>query len=168
MPPRLIPNCLSVAAARIGGAEAHAGFFFDHDAFGGILVDIASHQIDQFLFFTGASDAEIVASSVANRTVPDFPDFEDFGEILLRSNAASGYIRVDWLTPDGLPTWGDGRLFLLGTEGTIDDLIQQGEDAALAASKLGRPFTVYGVEMKNTTALPTNTVLAKNAPIRRR
>jgi hypothetical protein len=33
---------------------------------------------------------------------------------------ASGYIRVDWFTPDGLPTWGDGRLFIMGTEGTIE------------------------------------------------
>jgi predicted dehydrogenase len=95
-------------------------WFFDHDACGGILVDIASHQIDQFLFFTGSSEADIVASSVTNRTVADIPDFEDFGEILLRSETASGYIRVDWLTPDGLPTWGDGRLLLLGTEGTIE------------------------------------------------
>ena len=29
-------------------------------------------------------------------------------------------IRVDWFTPDGLPTWGDGRLTILGTEGTIE------------------------------------------------
>ena len=95
-------------------------WFFDNDAFGGILTDIASHQIDQFLFFTGTHDAEIVASSVANRGQADMPPFQDFGEILLRNQSASGYIRVDWFTPDGLPTWGDGRLFLLGTEGTLE------------------------------------------------
>ena len=27
---------------------------------------------------------------------------------------------MDWFTPDGLPTWGDGRLTILGTEGTIE------------------------------------------------
>jgi predicted dehydrogenase len=96
------------------------GWFFDRSAFGGILIDIASHQIDQFLHFTGSSSAEIVASAVANHASPDVPDFDDFGEILLRSEAASGYIRVDWYTPDGLPTWGDGRLTILGTEGTIE------------------------------------------------
>lgn len=96
------------------------GWFFDKSAFGGILTDIASHQIDQFLHFTGTGEAEIVASSVANRNLADVPSFEDFGEILLRNEAASGYIRVDWFTPDGLPTWGDGRLFLLGSEGTIE------------------------------------------------
>ena len=96
------------------------GWFFDKEAFGGILTDIASHQIDQFLHFTGAVDAGIASSSVANRGLPEVPGFEDFGEILLRSEHASGYIRVDWFTPDGLPAWGDGRLILLGTDGTIE------------------------------------------------
>jgi predicted dehydrogenase len=95
-------------------------WFFRPETFGGILTDIASHQIDQFLFFTGSDDAGIVAAHVANRGLPEHPAFEDFGEILLRSETASGYVRVDWFTPDGLPTWGDGRLFLLGTEGTIE------------------------------------------------
>ena len=95
-------------------------WFFERDAYGGILVDIASHQIDQFLFFTGARNAEIVASATANHALPDVPDFEDFGEILLRGEGTSGFIRVDWFTPDGLGAWGDGRLFLLGTEGYIE------------------------------------------------
>ena len=95
-------------------------WFFDIAHYGGILVDIASHQIDQFLVFAGATDAEILASTAENRATPESPDFEDFGEILLRSGPASGYIRVDWFTPDGLPTWGDGRLIILGTEGTIE------------------------------------------------
>jgi predicted dehydrogenase len=95
-------------------------WFFDVGTYGGILVDIASHQIDQFLFLTGSRDAEIIDSSVGNYAVPDRPTFQDFGEILLRSDRANGYIRVDWYTPDGLPTWGDGRLIVLGTEGFIE------------------------------------------------
>ncbi len=95
-------------------------WFFRPEAFGGILTDIASHQIDQFLFFTGAGHARIVAASTANRNLPDVPGFQDYGDILLDSSEARGFIRVDWFTPDGLPTWGDGRLFLTGTEGTIE------------------------------------------------
>ena len=95
-------------------------WFFDTATYGGILTDIASHQIDQFLFFTGSTQAEIAASSVANHSLPDVPGFEDFGEILLRGDRGSAYIRVDWYTPDGLPVWGDGRLTILGTEGFIE------------------------------------------------
>ena len=97
-----------------------AGWFFERQRYGGILCDIASHQVDQFLHFTGSTDAEIVASAVGNFANPGDPGLEDFGEILLRSPLGQGYIRVDWYTPDALPTWGDGRLTILGTEGYIE------------------------------------------------
>lgn len=95
-------------------------WFFDPDAYGGIINDIASHQIDQFLFYTGSETAEVVASSIGNFGTLQSAAFQDFGEVLLRSDHASGYHRVDWFTPDGLPTWGDGRLTILGTEGYIE------------------------------------------------
>lgn len=95
-------------------------WFFDDTQYGGILTDIASHQIDQFLFFTGSTDAEVVSASVGNFANPDDPGLQDFGEILLRSDKGQGYIRVDWYTPEALPTWGDGRLTILGTEGYIE------------------------------------------------
>ncbi len=93
-------------------------WFWDRATYGGILNDIASHQIDQFLAFTGAEDAEIVSATVGEYGTS--PGFEDFGEIVLQSDTARGYVRVDWFTPDGLPTWGDGRTIITGTEGTIE------------------------------------------------
>lgn len=95
-------------------------WFYQRARYGGILCDIASHQMDQFLFFTGSARAEVVASQIANRNHPQHPELEDFGDVLLRAPGASGYVRVDWFTPDGLGTWGDGRLTLLGTEGYIE------------------------------------------------
>jgi predicted dehydrogenase len=95
-------------------------WFYDRAATGGILCDIGSHQIDQFLFFAGLDDAEIVSAATENYANPAHPGFEDFGEIVLRGRGARGYVRVDWFTPDALPTWGDGRLVILGTEGTIE------------------------------------------------
>ena len=95
-------------------------WFFDREKYGGILTDIASHQIDQFLFFTGAIDATVTMANVANYANPDDPGLQDFGELSLKSDAGHGYIRVDWYTPDALPTWGDGRLTILGTEGYVE------------------------------------------------
>jgi predicted dehydrogenase len=95
-------------------------WFFDTSYYGGILTDIASHQIDQFLFYTGSQTARIVASTVGNYGTRQDPTFQDFGQVLLQSERATGYVRVDWFTPDGLPTWGDGRLTILGTHGYIE------------------------------------------------
>jgi predicted dehydrogenase len=95
-------------------------WFWKRERTGGIICDIGSHQVEQFLFFTSAERAEVVTSQVGNFDHPEAPEFEDFGQLQLASDRASGFIRVDWFTPDGLPTWGDGRLFLLGTEGTIE------------------------------------------------
>jgi predicted dehydrogenase len=95
-------------------------WFFKREQYGGILCDIASHQVEQFLYFTRSASAEIVSAQVGNFKFPQYPELEDFGDMVLRSASATGYIRVDWNTPGGLNTWGDGRVFLLGTEGYIE------------------------------------------------
>ena len=106
--------------AHLAGGPGRPEWFYDCDRTGGILTDIASHQVDQFLWFTGSEEAEVVSSTVANYTHPDSPKMQDFGEMTLRSAQAHGYVRVDWYTPQGLPTWGDGRLVILGTEGYLE------------------------------------------------
>jgi len=102
------------------GLHNRPPWFFERDQYGGILADIGSHQMDQFLFFTGSTSATVVSSQVANYRHPQHPGLEDFGDAVLRSDTATGYVRVDWFTPDGLDTWGDGRLFVLGTDGYIE------------------------------------------------
>nr|WP_240546524.1 Gfo/Idh/MocA family oxidoreductase [Paenibacillus artemisiicola] len=96
-------------------------WFFRKAQYGGILADIGSHQIEQFLFFAGCKDATVASSKVANYNNPDVPELEDFGDAtLIGDNGATNYFRVDWLTPDGLGTWGDGRTIILGTDGFIE------------------------------------------------
>ncbi len=87
----------------------------------GILCAIGSHQIEQCLFYTGATGARVVAAQVGNFANPTTPELEDFGEAnLVADNGATNYFRVDWYSPGGLRIWGDGRLFILGTAGYID------------------------------------------------
>ena len=95
-------------------------WFWDPKRYGGILTDIGSHQFDQFLFFTGSTEASIVASQVRNVRHPEHQQFQDFGDVMLRGNGGTGYIRLDWFTPAGLPTWGDGRFTILGTDGYME------------------------------------------------
>lgn len=100
--------------------KSRPGWFFDRRRYGGIICDIGSHQADQFLFFTNSTKAEVVAAQVGNLHYPQYPEFEDFGDVMLRGDGGTGYIRVDWFTPDGLSTWGDGRLTILGTDGYME------------------------------------------------
>lgn len=102
------------------GNHPRPAWFFDKARYGGILCDIGAHQAEQFLYFTGASAAEVAFSQVGNFAHPETPGLEDFGEMVLRSATATGYVRLDWLTPDGLGVWGDGRYVVLGTEGYIE------------------------------------------------
>ncbi len=96
-------------------------WFFIKEQYGGILADIGSHQAEQFLTYTGATDASISMARVANFANPDVPELEDFGETsLVGDNGTSGYFRMDWFTPDGLRNWGDGRTTILGTKGFIE------------------------------------------------
>ncbi len=96
-------------------------WFYQKSKFGGILTDICSHQVDQFLHYTGARDGEVKHARVANFAHPDRPEFEDFGEAVFHlDTGASCHSRVDWFTPDGLGTWGDGRMFAVGTNGYLE------------------------------------------------
>ena len=100
--------------------KTRPAWFFERARYGGILCDIGSHQADQFLFLTGSTQADVVASQVGNLNHPQYPGLEDFGDCMVRGNGGTGYIRVDWFTPSGLATWGDGRLTILGTDGFIE------------------------------------------------
>ena len=140
-------------------ASSRPAWFFEKDKYGGILCDIGSHQSEQFLFFAGAKDARVNYSAAANFNNPEYPELEDFGEASLTGdNGASGYYRVDWFTPGGLRSWGDGRTFIFGTKGTIelrkyvepaaanpegDQLYlvdDKGEHHISCAGKIGYPF----------------------------
>jgi predicted dehydrogenase len=101
-------------------APSRPEWFWDKARFGGILTDIGSHQADQFLYYTNSTEARVVAAQTGNLAHPKYPKFEDFGDMMISGNGGTGYVRVDWYTPDGLSTWGDGRLFILGTEGYIE------------------------------------------------
>ena len=153
-----VVQVLNIAPHRVGPTDLRPDWFFRRESYGGIIVDIGSHQIEQFLYYSGAKDARVDSSRVANYKYKQFPGLQDFGDATLTGdNGATGYMRVDWLNPDGLGSWGDGRLFVLGTEGYIElrkyidvardkegDHVfmvdQKGEHYYSAAGKEGFPF----------------------------
>jgi predicted dehydrogenase len=155
-------------------ADTRPAWFFDKARFGGILCDIGSHQADQFLDLTGSTTAEVVSAQVGNLNSQQHPAFEDFGDATVRGNGGAGYIRVDWFTPDGLATWGDGRLTVLGTEGYIEvrkniDIVGRGggshlflvdrkETRYIDTSKVPLP---YGEQLVNDVVNRTETAMSQ-------
>lgn len=155
-------------------ANTRPAWFFDKKRFGGIITDIGSHQFDQYLYFTGSTKAEIVASQVGNVNHPQYPGFEDFGDVMLNGNGGPGYIRVDWFTPAGLKSWGDGRLTILGTEGFIEIrknidiggrdggnhlfLVNQKETSYVDCTKVNLP---YGEQLVNDVVNRTETAMSQ-------
>lgn len=160
-------------------APSRPDWFFQKEKYGGILCDIGSHQIEQFLFYTGCEDAEVLHSKVGNYDNPDYPELEDYGDATLRGDTgATQFFRVDWFTPDGLSTWGDGRMFIVGTEGTIEirkyvDLAtdkggnqlylvnQEGEKHFDLNGKVGFPF--FGELIKDCMYRTENAMTQKHA-----
>jgi predicted dehydrogenase len=116
----IAPHQITQGHGDAGGGTGRPEWFWDPELYGGILCDIGSHQVDQFLYYTNSTEAQVVASQIANVAHPQRPKFQDFGDMMLRGDRGFGYVRLDWFTPDGLGTWGDGRLFILGTEGYIE------------------------------------------------
>jgi predicted dehydrogenase len=116
----IAPHQIFQGAGDAGGGSGRPDWFWNPDQYGGILCDIGSHQVDQFLYYTGSTQADVAESQVANVRHPDRPRFQDFGDMVFRGDRGFGYVRLDWFTPKGLGTWGDGRLFILGTDGYIE------------------------------------------------
>lgn len=136
------------------GAAGRPDWFFIKKYYGGILCDIGSHNVEQILYYTGAKDGAVVRSQIANYNHPQYPELDDFGDAqIVLDNNATGYFRVDWFTPDGLQMWGDGRLFILGTEGFIEqrkymNLGFKGSGGGHVFLANGKEETYYHVEGK--------------------
>lgn len=150
-------------------------WFFEKEKFGGILCDIAAHQFDQFLVFTNSTQAEVLSSQTGNVHFPQYPHFEDFGDAQLRGNNGTGYLRVDWFTPDGLSTWGDTRLTILGTDGYIEirkniDLAgRTGGDHLFLVDQKGTKYIdcqnvdlPYGTQLVNDIVNRTDTAMSQD------
>lgn len=113
-----VVNVIILAPHKLG--ENRPEWFFSREQSGGIITDIGSHQFYQFLRYTGNESAKITYSITANYSRIG-EDFDDIGECCVRGdNGVTGYIRTDWLSPDSLNVFGDGRVFIVGTEGYIE------------------------------------------------
>jgi predicted dehydrogenase len=156
----IAPHQILQGAGDAGGGTGRPEWFWHPEQYGGILCDIGSHQVDQFLYYTGSTRADLVASQVANVRHPDRPQFQDFGDMMFHGDKGFGYVRLDWFTPKGLGTWGDGRLFILGTEGYIE--IRKYADIGAPSDRKGNHL--YLVDGKQQRMIDCNNVMLPFGP----
>ena len=72
-------------------AKGRPAWFFEHEKYGGILCDIGSHQIEQYLYFCGEEDAEVTSARVANYNNPDYPELEDYGDCTITGKHGTSF-----------------------------------------------------------------------------
>jgi predicted dehydrogenase len=110
---------VSFGPHRIG--TGRPDWFYDPEQYGGILCDLGSHNFEQMLYYTGATDGEVVSATIANYAHRETPGLQDFGDAhVVLDNGMTGYVRVDWFTPAGIDVFGDGRTVILGTDGYLE------------------------------------------------
>lgn len=95
-------------------------WMFGRESYGGILNDLAVHDLDLLLRFTRAKSG-FVQGFVGNAANKDVSEFEDHGQVLLRTDGGLlATIEVHWLSPEAAPYHGDYRMILTGTKGTAE------------------------------------------------
>lgn len=91
---------------------------FQRTQYGGILNDLAVHDIDLACYFSGQNMRRVLAAHVSNARFPQLTDFCDNGIALFEmSHGGTASVEVNWLTPDAYHAHGDVRFLLTGTRG---------------------------------------------------
>lgn len=168
-------NSVIISAPHVLNAPSRPAWFFTREDQGGVLIDIGSHQVHQFLKLTGNATASITAARVANLRYPQYAEFDEVGDIMLTGqNGATGFMHISWDFPTGLGTWGDPRLIIEAEKGYIElrknvniGVDKQGEHVFLVSEdgtfhesvqgKIGSSFfhrVLWDVVHRTDTALP--------------
>ncbi len=95
-------------------------WMFDPGLYGGVLNDLAIHNIDIATWLWNDLPVSVTASEGCLR-FKQFDGFTDHAGVFLEfADTSTAMIRVDWMTPEMFPSHGDGRQFYEATEGTIE------------------------------------------------
>jgi len=112
-------NIINMRPHRLSPNERPA-WMFNSTLYGGIINDLAVHDIDIATWLAGSDVDEILAAVTSNRRFADITDFNDNGEIMLKlKNGCIAFLLESWLTPDKYPYHGEMKFIIHGTHGQI-------------------------------------------------
>ncbi|RKP51407.1 gfo/Idh/MocA family oxidoreductase [Cohnella endophytica] len=96
--------------------ENRPPWFFSKERNGGIVIDLLVHDFDLLRWLTGG-DILHIEGIVSKHGLPEHPDFYDAASLqVIMNNGIIAQLYADWHTPERSWTWGDGRIFVTGTD----------------------------------------------------
>lgn len=100
--------------------DERPGWHFSKQQGGGIVVDLFIHDFDLLRWLT-AQDVTDLSGYVSKNILPEYPDFYDVASLqVLTEDGVIATLYADWHTPEKSWTWGDCRIFIVGTKGTFE------------------------------------------------
>ncbi|AJY75158.1 Gfo/Idh/MocA family protein [Paenibacillus beijingensis] len=101
---------------RLDAAKRPAWFFSKRQS-GGILIDLLVHDFDLLRWLTG-KEIDTAEGVVGKTILPEHPSFYNTVSLqVVMQEGVVAQLYADWHTPQKSWTWGDGRIFVTGTEG---------------------------------------------------
>ncbi|MFD2671393.1 Gfo/Idh/MocA family protein [Marinicrinis sediminis] len=100
--------------------EDRPDWHFSKEQSGGIINDLFVHDIDLLRWLLADEICEMQAFR-SKRILPEYPDFYDAAGLQIKmQGGGTAQLYADWHTPESCWTYGDGRIFVTGTEGTAE------------------------------------------------
>ena len=109
-----------VAASCTNHGRMPGGWFTERElSGGGAVIDHTVHVIDLLRWFWSTEVTEVYADIGSSLLHPEL-GIDDAGLLSFKlANGVYGTLDTSWSRPPTYPTWGDVKLELLGTEGTV-------------------------------------------------
>lgn len=95
-------------------------WFFQKSINGGLIIDLMIHDVDILRWYTN-QEAVSFQSQLIKNGMYEYPDFYDNALLQITTEGLiTATIKADWLMPESFHTWGDGRIFVAGSEGRVE------------------------------------------------
>jgi len=111
---------ISMRKPHLLNPKQRPSWHFSKQQSGGIVIDLFIHDFDLLRWLTG-KEVKSITGYMAKNILPEYPSFFDTAGLqVIMEDGLAVQLYADWFTPEKSWTWGDGRIFAVGTKGTIE------------------------------------------------
>ena len=96
------------------------GWFFEKSVNGGLIIDLLIHDVDLMNWLLGRPILQY-EGKLLKTTLFDYPELYDKAILnIVYEGLVTATMKSDWLMPEAVQAWGDGRIFVTGTKGRAE------------------------------------------------